>query len=1647
MKRLLILFVSLFCLNYSYAQLTLKWVGTNTTTKSGNWNDRFSWRRFSGGVLGTDYQISGTDTIPLQSPRTVDNVYFLDANIAAATNTVITLDQNSVCRDMYWDDTLSLTKTPKLTGVATYTLNVYGGMSLRPNIIWDVNGILTFAAASAGTYNIKFTGQILKNEINFNGGASAEWVFQDSLRTSISSNTLGRIRLSKGILNTNGQKVTAYMFYSNNSETSRKLKLGSSLVVLYGTANFAPAATSSAETNSQPWFSNFTVVTQLEAGTSEIRMMSVTGGFTNVGVASFNFVNFVNTAGTANVNARFSTSAGTVVKKLAIAPNSAGAEISSIIAYRINKLIIYGNRNYMIAGNIFIDTIQVIASCGYAYVSSTSANTQRTITTGTSNVTIDKIALRDIKFARTNATNIYNITNYVDLGGNNWPTGANMNVTTVTPRTMYWVGGNGDWESRAHWSYTSGGASIGADCIPSMADNVIFDANSSSPLGVAFTALLNTPTSGDSYQCNSLTWSGANAAAKMQIDNNLHIFGNCVLQNANTISAYSSSTTRDVFFYGLNSSITTNGATFSRTITFMPKSNYRLNDNFRVYNQFGLAGADSLKTSGITIYAQNLFTTASNVRWKMNNTTINLSSTGPYSQYAVPNYIQTGTNVMNLTATSGTITMYTSDRMTVVTPPLVQQGANTTLAVENRAGGFRVLGNLTLNGHASLQGGTGLSVFVDSVRVLGNLIMASGKNYLLPSGMMTTASTTPRWLRVGGIFTAKSTCDASPINISAVNGNQIDVTAGATDVAYTILSGLKGQTTGSYVAVNSINSGGNDNWVFSTSAPKTYYWRKKKGSIATYVGNWSDRGFWADSRSKLQGDSLCIPSAFDNVVFDSLSWSGASKNVTIDATAACANFIVNPSSSNNIIGNQNLIISGSLLLPSSGAFTINGYSGQMTFTANNSQVIDPGNKAISCVMALDGDGGTWTLANNLSGSGTTFRVNKGSFNSNNKTMTLSSFASTSGFTRSIALGQSLVTLSSSLDFGSTTTTSLTFSQSSSKGKIIFNSATGGSFRGGYKIFNIIEFSSPTTTTASLGYYTADSVLLRGNNAIYGNNTYNYLELFPGKTYDLQATSTQAISSPNGKLIATGLAGSFITLESTANGSKARITKTSGPNLCFDYIRVQDVTAAGVSFVTGGNSDNVSNSANGQWFFNRTTYLAPTVSAGPDQSICVGAFAPLNFDALGSGPYMISVSGSDGTFYIVDLPDGEGPKTYMVNPSTTTTYTITSVKSYNCETLVNGSTGADATQTLFVRPAAPLATNSLTGSCYFENNDAMATIGSDISYLPIMGLNDYSGAGDVDALGNTSATVYIAPTVQSFYTYKILQRYFKVSPTVNGPAKVRVYFTQTELNSLASAMGQSVTVADINLTRIPDANVSVDGVGTPNISSVSGASFHTQIASGVIPAGITTTSNVYYADFLVPGFSYLFLHAGSSVLPVSLNNFKAKLQSDKTVNVTWQTYSERNSDYFVIERSSDRKHFEDIGQVKAAYFSDQKLNYNFVDFAPLEGTSYYRLRMMDVDGTHTYSPIEVVKQTLTKAQITAQLYPNPTQTGRFAVHYVGESAIVKVQIQNAQGKEIVVTDATYSQDIELNVAGHAKGVYFVVLHFEDGHTQMQKILYQ
>jgi hypothetical protein len=77
----------------------------------------------------------------------------------------------------------------------------------------------------------------------------------------------------------------------------------------------------------------------------------------------------------------------------------------------------------------------------------------------------------------------------------------------------YWVGGSGTWDATTtHWSTSSGGAS-GAS-VPTLSDNVIFDANS----GLAGTTSVNIAVGAT---CGGLSISGVNAALTIQLIGNL----------------------------------------------------------------------------------------------------------------------------------------------------------------------------------------------------------------------------------------------------------------------------------------------------------------------------------------------------------------------------------------------------------------------------------------------------------------------------------------------------------------------------------------------------------------------------------------------------------------------------------------------------------------------------------------------------------------------------------------------------------------------------------------------------------------------------------------------------------------------------------------------------------------------------------------------------------------------------------------------------------------------------------------------------------------------------------------------------------------------------------------------------------------------
>jgi Secretion system C-terminal sorting domain len=182
-------------------------------------------------------------------------------------------------------------------------------------------------------------------------------------------------------------------------------------------------------------------------------------------------------------------------------------------------------------------------------------------------------------------------------------------------------------------------------------------------------------------------------------------------------------------------------------------------------------------------------------------------------------------------------------------------------------------------------------------------------------------------------------------------------------------------------------------------------------------------------------------------------------------------------------------------------------------------------------------------------------------------------------------------------------------------------------------------------------------------------------------------------------------------------------------------------------------------------------------------------------------------------------------------------------------------------------------------------------------------------------------------------------------------------------------------------------------------------------------------------------------------PVTLLNFSLSLLSDNSVGLYWKTASEKNSSYFLIERSSDGQTFEGIGSVQAHGNSGQVLSYSFTDDKPStsSGYVYYRLRMVDLDGSFEYSNAVSLKLKGTVVSV----YPNPVRgEGGINVVYLSDmeseltADIVDLLGRHVNGQLIKLTKGT--NEFKLSTEGLSKGIYLVYLGDKYGKT-IEKII--
>ncbi|GAB4026323.1 T9SS type A sorting domain-containing protein [Spirosoma koreense] len=227
-----------------------------------------------------------------------------------------------------------------------------------------------------------------------------------------------------------------------------------------------------------------------------------------------------------------------------------------------------------------------------------------------------------------------------------------------------------------------------------------------------------------------------------------------------------------------------------------------------------------------------------------------------------------------------------------------------------------------------------------------------------------------------------------------------------------------------------------------------------------------------------------------------------------------------------------------------------------------------------------------------------------------------------------------------------------------------------------------------------------------------------------------------------------------------------------------------------------------------------------------------------------------------------------------------------------------------------------------------------------------------------------------------------------------------------------------------------------------------------IAAVVTEASSTTTVNDIGADCNISpnsssnpqpsdnDFASIYTHTTSTELPVSLVKFTAQVQTDQTVLLNWSTSWEQANKGYIIERTKDLKNFEAVGEVKDVAGTSNSLNsYRFVDGSPYRGTSYYRLRQIDLNGTdHTFPVVSVVVRDEPYG-----VYPNPVRDNRFTLA-LDEPQQATVNLYNALGSRISLqAKALDNEHLELHSQSTLSAGVYVLRVEERGQIRQYRVV--
>ncbi|MFN3404315.1 MAG: T9SS type A sorting domain-containing protein [Cytophagaceae bacterium] len=164
-------------------------------------------------------------------------------------------------------------------------------------------------------------------------------------------------------------------------------------------------------------------------------------------------------------------------------------------------------------------------------------------------------------------------------------------------------------------------------------------------------------------------------------------------------------------------------------------------------------------------------------------------------------------------------------------------------------------------------------------------------------------------------------------------------------------------------------------------------------------------------------------------------------------------------------------------------------------------------------------------------------------------------------------------------------------------------------------------------------------------------------------------------------------------------------------------------------------------------------------------------------------------------------------------------------------------------------------------------------------------------------------------------------------------------------------------------------------------------------------------------------------------PVSFLEFTGKHINGVNL-LSWSTAQEFNNSGFVIQRSEDGIHFDDLGFVTGTGNSNSVNHYSFTDLHPGLNSNFYRIKQIDFNGSSSYTDVVIISTD----HIIVNLYPNPSLSQfHLIIHSNSDNAIISVV--DVTGVEILKRDLAGINEFVFG-ENLPKGIYLIRIISED-----------